>query len=367
MASGAAVSTASAIRSGGILEGEFYAPGVMDLEGIQHFPGITEVRITPYESGTIRVPEEYEERISLWDVPYTDQDAPGWDTPKEIRIQSECAYGLDVRSYSISKLDLKGFSGLEGLQFVPDSQKKYRPNLKTLDVSHNQGLEHMAWPRGNLSKLILGENENMYTLDVSYNRLKKIDVSGLSSLRRVSVAGNRLTELDLYRNTDLMAANAAGNQIKKLILGMQALYPGGWFYSDEGFDYSQFPQEAFYGISGNRLHKSCSMPPYYADNPLKTVDITDMDWLTQYSDRRKFNRALIKRFVTGEYNIPEFYDYPSGTRKKVRIARKYCNVRKTVKKILIGKKMKEKDKKWLLKLCRKHHVKVVQKAGRRKA
>ena len=92
--------------------------------------------------------------------------------------------------------------------------------LTSLDVSHNPKLSHLDAQKNNLGSLDLSNNKKMKRLDIWDNpRLgNSVNISGLKDLEYYCCAANNVTVLDVSHNPHLMKLNCSYNYIKKLDL-----------------------------------------------------------------------------------------------------------------------------------------------------
>lgn len=205
-------------------------------------------------------------------------------------------------SDNLKSINLKGLKNLKHLM-ISDC------NFKTLNLSGLKNLDYLDCPNNNIKSLNLKKCKKLTRLDISYNPIKKLNLTKNKKLTDLVYCGVKMKKLDLSKNTKISSLGVMNSKIITLIL----------------------PKIK------NRIRRTWDMTefdeaPRKYDAKINTLDLSKLKSL---------------KHLKGTYNITLKNDF--------------CKKKYSLKKIVINKKLKKADKKYIKKLAKKCKAKVVVK------
>ena len=193
-----------------------------------------------------------------------------------------------------------------------------------------------------LTELDITQYKNLEMLNCNNNKIKKLDFRNCKKLKIIRCMNNKLTKVELprFKTTKVeqqkykissKGFTFTGNKIKHVKLSDINIL--GYTIGEMGLAADLDEQEVYSS---------------FARNKIKTVDISSA---IKIEDNIRLH---VKRFFTGNYvkRLESIYSYRYEYKDKDLKNR-------PIKKIIISKKLRQKDRKWIEKLGKKYEVKVV--------
>lgn len=206
-----------------------------------------------------------------------------------------------VNCGNLKKLDLSASPKLTRLDCTDTP-------LANLNVKKNTKITRLKLKEAKLKKLNVTKNKNLKFLDITGTQIKSIDLSKNKKLNNFRYIRTKMNKLDLSKNTKLKKLGLNGSKIKKLILP---------------------------NVSTKITRVDYDFPTYGHNAKTEILD------LSHFKSLKK-----IKGDVWS---------------KNISLKEDFCKKIHSLKKIIISKKLKKADKKYIKKLAKKCKVKVVVK------
>ena len=249
--------------------------------------------------------------------------------------------------------------------------------LKTIDISHMRKLETLeACNAGSLERLVVKDSEGkcelnkLKTIHLVNNKIKSLNLSVVPNLEEVYVGG-KLTNLNINQCKRLKKLLIDSNSLKKLIIKNRSLK-----YLDvsskviQKINVTGCPN--LIGVTIDRKSKAS----------MGNLDLSKNKKLVYFHANRnaRFKKIILPKLSNSKQLNTSYKQYDraekcrytgygitvdvSKYRKMPVKVKKYqvktlCSSK--TKKIIINKKLRKADKKWIKKFAKKWHVKVVKK------
>ena len=249
--------------------------------------------------------------------------------------------------------------------------------LKTIDISHMRKLETLeVCNAGSLERLVVKDSKGkcelnkLKTIHLVNNKIKSLNLSVVPNLEEVYVGG-KLTNLNINQCKRLKKLLIDSNSLKKLIIKNRSLK-----YLDvsskviQKINVTGCPN--LIGVTIDRKSKAS----------MGNLDLSKNKKLVYFHANRKarFKKIILPKLSNSKQLNTSYKQYDraekcrytgygitvdvSKYRKMPVKVKKYqvktlCN--STTKKLVINKKLRKADKKWIKKFAKKWHVKVVEK------
>ena len=249
--------------------------------------------------------------------------------------------------------------------------------LKTIDISHMRKLETLeACNVGSLERLVVKDSKGkcelnkLKTIHLVNNKIKSLNLSVVPNLEEVYVGG-KLTNLNINQCKRLKKLLIDSNSLKKLIIKNRSLK-----YLDvsskviQKINVTGCPN--LIGVTIDRKSKAS----------MGNLDLSKNKKLVYFHANRnaRFKKIILPKLSNSKQLNTSYKQYDraekcrytgygitvdvSKYRKMPVKVKKYqvktvCN--STTKRLVINKKLRKADKKWIKKFAKKWHVKVVEK------
>ena len=249
--------------------------------------------------------------------------------------------------------------------------------LKTIDISHMRKLETLeACNAGSLERLVVKDSKGkcelnkLKTIHLVNNKIKSLNLSVVPNLEEVYVGG-KLTNLNINQCKRLKKLLIDSNSLKKLIIKNRSLK-----YLDvsskviQKINVTGCPN--LIGVTIDRKSKAS----------MGNLDLSKNKKLVYFHANRnaRFKKIILPKLSNSKQLNTSYKQYDraekcrytgygitvdvSKYRKMPVKVKKYqvktlCN--STTKRLVINKKLRKADKKWIKKFAKKWHVKVVEK------
>lgn len=261
--------------------------------------------------------------------------------------------------------------------YAPD----YINSLTTLDISSMKKLETVeACTVSSLERIILADSRgksalnNLKTLHITNNKIKKLDLAAAANIEEVFVGG-KLSEINVNRCKKLQKLLINSNSLKKLTIKNKSLkhleikstqlgkINVGGCTNLIGLKISGKQKRSIAKLDLSKNRKLVYLRMYDKKKCSAVI-------LPKVSTPSKFNTLYEpkeNRSIKCDYWVPavkvdvsKYTRMPAKVKKyqiKSIIAQKYSKT----KKLMINKKLRKADKKWIKKLAKKWKIKVVEK------
>ena len=249
--------------------------------------------------------------------------------------------------------------------------------LKTIDISHMRKLETLeACNAGSLERLVVKDSKGkcelnkLKTIHLVNNKIKSLNLSVVPNLEEVYVGG-KLTNLNINQCKRLKKLLIDSNSLKKLIIKNRSLK-----YLDvsskviQKINVTGCPN--LIGVTIDRKSKAS----------MGNLDLSKNKKLVYFHANRnaRFKKIILPKLSNSKQLNTSYKQYDRAEKcrytgygitvdvskyRKMPVKVKKYQVKtlcsSTTKKLVINKKLRKADKKWIKKFAKKWHVKVVEK------
>ena len=267
---------------------------LVNLEGIQYFTALTELRCSNNQLTTLDVSKN----TALKTLDCSVNRLTTLDLPKSTALTT-----LSCGSNMLTALDVSGCTALTTLDCEYNQltaldvfgctaliELSCGSNMLTaLDVSGCTALIELSCGGNNLTSLDVSKNTELTEFICGYNQLTSLDVSGCTALEWLDCDNNQLTELEITNNTTLRTLHCSYNSMTTLNLsGCTSLKK---MYSSDNplVTVNLSGCTALENLVSPDIMESEYRVGWYPSNPeLKTLNLsgcTSLEWLECYSDQ----------------------------------------------------------------------------------
>lgn len=252
---------------------------------------------------------------------------------------------IKYRSGAGSKLSFSGYTSLETLNLFQCN------DVKEIDVSGLKNLKEMyLYYCDNLKKLDASACKKLQSLDCRWTPLKSLNVKKNIKLTKLRVEDAKLKKLNLTKNKKLKFLDITGTQIKSINLSKNKKLNNFRYIRTKmnKLDLSKNTKLKKLGLNGSKI-KKLILP-----NVSSKITRFDYDFPT-FGHNAKTEILDISHFKTLKKIKGDVWS------NHVSLKEDFFKKSHSIKKVIISKKLKKADKKYIKKLAKKCKVKVVVK------